>query len=618
MRSSLFLVSLALFLTVGCADRGAPDAGTPLTSGARDGHGARAGVARAVPTDAAMALCSARVAGLREERDQGGAPAFEAQRLAILGRARGEPLVLVREPRPTSDEALAAITPALLASRRAFDAGRPGDRVVKLRSRHKGDPAALRALLLREGYVYSAEPRDALAMVTSLELTDLFDEPEIWLLRGAERHTLRRTTEGQGRRAVTSYRHTGGALDGRRADLLFGDRVALTAEALDAPLHRDLRALAEEVGFDRARVLHRTPHALLVALRFTPPREAAAGATVASAPQRATAGTPAVIPASTTQTTAAANAPQGTAPQGTTLQATAAGAPLWVEAVLDAEGAALKLGCIAEKAETRAAVAAIQQASAWKRRALAEMRGVVGDLVAEGLRFDRPSGEEGPDRDGQLRPVWMDAYLRGQQSFQVDETSYPVFDSAGKAWPPQVCVDFVLDTYERAAGTWFTGRGERPARVRGKLDFNDTGIPNRRAVLAFGEFAEERPDLFEVRRFQGEERVQFGAREQFFQNLVDHADDVQPGDVVAIHGLKRDDRIHQHAILVEWSDPVTGFPAGLADQMKRPRRRTWEGIMAEAPKRSLYYRVRPLRVLLGRLDPAEPAATSPLAKSQPR
>jgi hypothetical protein len=66
--------------------------------------------------------------------------------------------------------------------------------------------------------------------------------------------------------------------------------------------------------------------------------------------------------------------------------------------------------------------------------------------------------------------------------------------------------------------------------------------------------------------------------------------------------MKRDNRIHQHAILVEWSDPVTGFPHGLADQMKKPRRRTWEGIMAEAPLRSLYYRVRPRENVFAKLD----------------
>jgi hypothetical protein len=139
--------------------------------------------------------------------------------------------------------------------------------------------------------------------------------------------------------------------------------------------------------------------------------------------------------------------------------------------------------------------------------------------------------------------------------------------------------------------------------VRGRLDWDDAGIVNRRGVMAFMAFAEKKPELFDVRRFAGAERVQFGERARYFAFLAAHADEVRPGDVVAIHGMKRDNRIHQHAILVEWADPITGFPHGLADQMKRPRRRTWEGIMAEAPLRSLYYRVRPRDNVFARLDP---------------
>jgi len=83
---------------------------------------------------------------------------------------------------------------------------------------------------------------------------------------------------------------------------------------------------------------------------------------------------------------------------------------------------------------------------------------------------------------------------------------------------------------------------------------------------------------------------------------LEHADDFRPGDVVAIQGRKADGLIHQHAILIEDTDPITGFPEALADQMKRPRRRTWEGIMAEAPLRSLLFHVRPTEAMVASLD----------------
>jgi hypothetical protein len=167
-----------------------------------------------------------------------------------------------------------------------------------------------------------------------------------------------------------------------------------------------------------------------------------------------------------------------------------------------------------------------------------------------------------------------------------------------------MCVDFVLDSFERASGTWYAPRGPALARKKGGLDFDDHGIKNRRSVLAFERFAEERPELFEHRRLPPEERIPFGDRTRFFRYLTEQAERFRPGDVVAIQGRKADGLIHQHAILIEDTDPVTGFPDALADQMKRPRRRTWESIMAEAPLRSLLFHVRPKDSVLFALSPS--------------
>ena len=508
------------------------------------------------PVDAELETCRARVAAVEALAAQPGAPALDAARPEFLGRVRGEPMVFVREPRPAPDDAL---SPAWLASRRAFERGRPGARVVSLRARHRHDPAALRALALREGYAYAPDPLDALALVTELSLADLFAEPSIWIQRGADTRRLERTAK----RSEITYRYVDGPLAGRGADLLFGDRVAVAEGDLATPLHRDLRSLADVVGFDRATLVRRTDEALLAELRFGQHR---------------------------------------------------------VLGVLEARGAALTLGCLAADGEARAAIEAERASAGARRRALLAMHEVVSEALAESLRFDRPEGEKTAEHDGEMRPVWLSAYLQGRASFEYLGVSYPVFDAAGKAWPPEVCVDFVLDSFERASGTWFAPRGEHLQRVRGRLDFDEEGIPNRRGVMAFGAFAAARPQLFETRRFAGAERIPFGERSRFFGFLADHADEVRPGDVIAIHGMKRDNHIHQHAILVEWADPITGFPSGLADQMKRPRRRTWEGIMAEAPLRSLYYRARPLDAIFSRLDPGAtgaPGAVAPSSASRP-
>jgi hypothetical protein len=546
MRGSLMALVLATQLgsSIGCGDEGAA---TRQEAAGADGGQAGSASAPAAATEATGAggggldgtPCRARIDALAAAPSLPGTPRFDAARLEVLGRARGEPMVFVREPAEVADAGLDA---AARAARVAFRAGKPGRRVMDALRRHRATPAVLQALALREGYLFTDDPLDAFAWVSHARLADLFgaEAPRIWLERGGDARELERVKRGK----ETAYRYLDGPLAGRSADLLFGDRIAEQRTALDTPLHRDLAALADELGFDRARIQHRGEATLVVALRFGDERGGGAG---------------------------------------------------WIDAVLERADhpASLRLACVDADTPRRAAVEAWRAAGGTRRAALARVREAVDAQVREALRFDRPEGETAPDRDGELRPVWMSAYLSGRTGFRVDDTSYAVFDAGGRATPPQVCVDFVVDTFERAAGNWFRPRGEVPGRTAGSLRFGEAGFANHRGVIAFGDHAEELPELFEVLRFRGPERVPFRERTRFFELLEARADDVRAGDVVAIQGLKRDDRVHQHAILVERVDPVSGFPMGLADQMKRPRRRTWESIMAEAPARSLLWRVRP-------------------------
>jgi hypothetical protein len=506
---------------------------------------APSGVSAAAAGDVEGDRCRARVKEIEALPALPGAPGFEANRVAILGRARGEPMVFTRAPQAADPASLSADARRSLE---VFAKERRGARVTALVKRFKQDKATLRALLLREGYAYAEDPLDALALAADVKLVDLFDEPSIYLQRGARVHKLARVEDKAGKEK--RYVFEDGPFAGMAADLLFGDRVALSQDQLAAPLHRDLAALADEAGFDRATVVRATDKAMLADLRFGERR---------------------------------------------------------ARAVLDTEGAAVRLACLAEDAEARAAVDAYRKARAPKLRALGVIRDAVTALVSEAMRFDRPLNEKSPDKDGQMRPVWMTAYLQGRASYSFEGNGYPVYDAQGRAWPPEVCVDFVLDSFERGTGTWFRPKGEAPARAVGRFTWIDD-MREQRGVIGFGQHAEKHPELFEVRRFAGAERIPFGERERFFKFLADHADEIHAGDVVAIHGEKRDNRIHQHAILVERTDPITGFAFGLADQMRHPRRRTWEGIMAEAPKRSLLFRVHPKDSIFAAIDPGEPIA----------
>jgi hypothetical protein len=522
---------LAFALLGGCAG------GTDEAVETMEGSGGTSSESRPLPTPASAAgtlSCHARIEAALARPALPGTPAYDEVRAEILGRARGEPMVFVRDPARADD---AMLSPAARRARAATARHAPGARIEAMKRLLSQDPRALRQLVLREGYAFSDDPLDALA-ISRLELRDLFDEPDIVRLRGS---TVRRLIASR-EHGERLYREADGPRKGKRAELVFGDRLAIDEAELGAPLHRDVRALAEETGLDRFAIEHRTESALVGSIRL--------GNTMA-------------------------------------------------RALIENEGASLRLACLDVPDERRIELESWMKNDAPRREALARISAVIDQELDEALRFDRPEGEKTAERDGRLRPAWLDAYRRGSASFTCEDTTLPTFDAEGRPFPPQVCVDFVLDTFERARGTWFTARSEKPTRMRGALDFDRFGMENRRAVLAFEKFAGEHPDVFSLYRFTGEERIPFGDRTRFFRFLVEHADQVRAGDVVAIQGRKRDGLIHQHAIFVERIDPVSGFAYGLADQMKRPRRRTWEGIMAEAPLRSLLFRARPTPVVLG-------------------
>jgi len=500
-------------------------------------------VQQAVEQDFELQICQRRIAETRAQPTVPGTPAYDDKRAEILGRAVGEPAVFVSPPRATSDEDL---PDELVKARERVAERSPARQVGSHLSRFRGRHDELRRLLLRDGYVYSEDPYGAYALVNDVTLPKLFAEEEIWLQRGDTTHRLERQKVRWGR--GFEYRHADGPSQGMKAKLLFADRVAADRAALVAPLHRDVRSLRDRIGFDRLRLTHHTATAIVGDMRF---------------------------------------------------------GEQWVTGLITVtEGSAhLELACLDAERPLRDEVAAFRAADAPRRRALAALRQAVGAMVDEGLPFDRPRGVKDHLSDGQLRSQWNAAYRRGATSFTHDEEGYAVFDHLGRPIPPQMCVEMIVDAYERAAGTWYQPLKQPRRRTAGALDFRDLGLVNRAGVLGFETYAKSKPELFEASRFAPEERIRFKERERFFAYLVTHADRFQPGDIIAIQGPKPDGYVHQHAILIEDVDPLTGFPHALVDHMKRPRRRTFERIMAEAPLRSLLYHLRPKPTLLLRLDP---------------
>jgi hypothetical protein len=388
------------------------------------------------------------------------------------------------------------------------------------------DKVVARQVLLTDGYLFADTPSLAFGLSQVVRLEDLFDNPKLWLDRGAERHVLVR--ERQGDRAAYVD-----ADSKARATLLFLDRVATDPSVLSQPLHRDLTGVRRQLGFDSATVRQQSDEFVVIAAHY-------AGH---------------VVPT-----------------------------------LLAAQGARLTLACEALPPADRAAVEQLR-AERRRRAALVErIRNAIDEQVNETLPFDEPRTEYGQE-DGKLREAWAEAYFRGSDRYEYNDDRYWVFGSTGSPRVPQVCIDFITDTLERAAGASYAPRGQPPHKRVGGLDFDAFDLPSRRRVPDFVNFADEHADWFDV--WRPERHVPLRGRRRFFQFLVRHREELQPGDIVIIYGPRDDGQAHYHSFFVVESDPLTGMPIQLASNAVRPQIRSWEGEMSNAPARSIRVRIRP-------------------------
>ena len=529
---------------------GSPACGTSTaTSSAQGSSGASSATVSATvsgspaaPPLVGAAECAARVKRLMAEPELPGAPAFEAKRIDLVARPRGTPLLWKRVPTVDRDAPAAALAAIAKIER----AARPLLLMKGLVRRYARTPAVLRAALLREGYVFSQDPEIALAIVETVKLTHLFHEPQIHLLRGRTVHVLQRTQRT--RYKPEGYVYAAGPWKGSVAELLLGDRVAVDrADVENGQIALDLAGAAAEDGFDRLRVKHLAEAGLVAEVHY---------------------------------------------PAGP-----------WITAAFDVEGAARRLACADGPADALAARAKAIEASAGQREALAKITAAVRAEVDEGLLFDEPWDEpDDEQQDGSLRREWRRAYGQGLRRFTVGDVTYDVYDEEGRPVPPQVCVDFITDTWERSSGTWYkplppASGDERPKpapeRTSGGIDFDKLQLDNRRSVAELVGFAKRHPEMFEVLDLPQEERIPFVRRGEFFAYLAEHEADYAPGDVIVIHGLKSDGRPHYHSMIIIERDPITGVPVRVAGNAGRPREQTLEGVMGRSPKRSIKHRIRP-------------------------
>lgn len=271
---------------------------------------------------------------------------------------------------------------------------------------------------------------------------------------------------------------------------------------------------------------------------------------------------------------------------------------LWVPSILRAEGAHLELECeiVTESLSDEVAKA---KAEAARRSLMTQaLRSSMQEQIRDQLPFDEPRREFGFQLDGRLRGNWLHAYLDGKSSYAFNGDRYFVFNGRGNPLLPQVCVDFLTDTLERASGSWWAPKGQPRKRLVGKLDYQPMNVVERaklRRVPGFLQYTRDNPNHFQILDVEKRDRVPLGERSRMIDFLRENSDDYQPGDIVVIRGEVPWDplELHYHSFFIYESDPLSGIPLALVGNAGRPSVRYWEVEARRTPKREIWHRIRP-------------------------
>jgi hypothetical protein len=354
------------------------------------------------------------------------------------------------------------------------------------------------------------------------------------------------------------YVYESGPQQGEAVQLFLFDRIG-TGEPPPA-VHRDVRSLRSRLHFDRFETVRLTEHKVLANLHY--------GGMV-------------------------------------------------VPTILKSDGPRLDLDCELVESGQGANLTLHRERAAKLERVVQGLRSAIVAQIDEQLPFDEPRTEAG-QQDGFLRMKWQGAYLQGSSKYELNGDEYQVFDRRGRPLVPQVCVDFLMDTFERASGTWWRSRAGQRGRDVGKLDFQALVPAMPRRIPDFVEFARSKPEWFDVYDTPERERVAFRKGHVFYKNLVANADRYRPGDIVIIRGYTPFERkwerpvMHYHSFFVYENDPITSVPIVIVGNAGRPSLRTWEFEVRRTPKRSIWHRVRPhLNWLEQVVDPATAAGEPP-------
>lgn len=257
-------------------------------------------------------------------------------------------------------------------------------------------------------------------------------------------------------------------------------------------------------------------------------------------------------------------------------------------------------------------VTTLEDVKTARREMLSALIGVMKSESDEHIPFDEPLHEYGFQLDGKLRPLWINAYRHRERKYGFNGDWYRTWTPNGAPNIPQVCADFIVDSIDRTAGTWYSLDRNHPHRNIGKYDLR-TDIESR------GLNPRRIPDLvtfFETHS----EWFQFIYKKEDIKPTIDASPPVGKtknltkwlnergtslGDIIFIRGKAPWDyekEIHWHSLIVsevDENDRVTkvfGNPAYAIE-------RSISGEMGRAPKRTVTYIIRIKNEFLNKINP---------------
>lgn len=205
----------------------------------------------------------------------------------------------------------------------------------------------------------------------------------------------------------------------------------------------------------------------------------------------------------------------------------------------------------------------------------------------ERLPFDEPRHEYGHQLDGRLRPAWRYKYLHKGWRYAFNGDWYPTMYK-GKPWVPQVCADFIVDTIDRTAGTWYSDDLKNPERYIGNFDMRGNmkqeGLDPRRVVDLIQYFTEH-PEWFEMVHSGTVHQGPPVGKTKELQHWLKYKD-VQLGDILIIQGRAPWDYeryMHYHSLIV--SSMEEGYVTHVFGNPVFPMEKEIGKEMARAPKR---------------------------------